>query len=278
MQNIPAIIIPAYNERNVIERTLTPIYPGIMNGDFSIVLAVNGTTDDTVNFVKQYFPHVICLDIEMGSKTNAINEAEKLAIGFPRVYMDADVVVTHSGINSLIKSLKNSDSPLLVAPKAQMDFSRSSYLVKAFYNAWFKTKFYAAQGFGGGVYGLNKAARNEFDQFPKIIADDGFIREVVSRSQQTVVNECISIVSAPRDIRSLIKIKSRSKLGNMELKEKGWVKNAPLTGKRFAQSPNLIELVVYGVVNVIATKLAKRSLASLELYTWQKDNSSREAK
>jgi len=275
-QNIPAIIIPAYNERNVIARTLTPIYPGVESEDFSIVLAVNGTTDDTVDFVKQTFPKVICLDIEIGSKTNAINEAEKLDVGFPRVYMDADVVVTLKGIKSLIDRLASTEQPLLTAPKAEMDFSHSSYLVKAFYQAWFKTRFYTEQGFGGGVYGLNKAARSNFERFPKIIADDGFIREVVCSSQHSIANECISIVSAPRDIRSLIKIKSRSKLGNIELKEKGLVKNAPLTGGRFSQSPNFIEFVVYGVVNVIATKIAKSSLSSLENYSWQKDNSSRE--
>ncbi|WP_052140969.1 glycosyltransferase [Pseudoalteromonas piratica] len=275
-QNIPVIIIPAYNERSVIARTLTPIYPGIEGGDFSIVLAVNGTTDDTVDFVKQTFPKVNCLDIEIGSKTNAINEAEKLNVGFPRVYMDADVVLTLKGIKSLIDRLASTKQPLLAAPKAEMDFSHSSFLVKAFYQAWFKTKFYTEQGFGGGVYGLNEAARSNFERFPKIIADDGFIREVVCSSQHSIVNECISIVSAPRDIRSLIKIKSRSKLGNMELKKKGLIKNAPLTGKRFEQSPSLIEFIVYGVVNVIATKFAQRSLSSLESYTWQKDSSSRE--
>lgn len=280
MDNVlkPTIIIPAYNERDVIERTLLPIYPGIDSGEFSIVLAVNGTSDDTVAFVKQSFPNVICLDIKKGCKTNAINEAERCDVGFPRLYMDADVVVTLDGVRAMIKALEKSKAPLLVAPKAKMDVSHASFWVKVFYEAWFKTKFYTEQGFGGGIYGLNQAAREKFNLFPKVIADDGFIREVVNPNQQSVIESCISTVSAPSNLLNLIKIKSRSKLGNLELKKKGFVKNSPTQGKRFSTKPSFLEFITYGVVNLIASKLALRNLSKIKSYTWQKDISSRKAK
>ncbi|NMR23955.1 glycosyltransferase [Pseudoalteromonas sp. NEC-BIFX-2020_015] len=273
---IPAIIIPAYNERNVIGRTLNPLYDGVINGEYTITIAVNGTSDDSVDFIRREFPQVTCLDIQIGSKTNALNEAEKQAgLGYPRIYMDADVVISYEGILSLIKTLSNSTMSLLASPKAVMNFAHSSVFVKAFYNAWFKTKFYNQQGFGSGVYGLNKAARQCFDVFPNVIADDGFIREVVPQSQQVVDKQCISTVNAPVTLSDLIKIKTRSKLGNLELKRKNLVVNQELMGKRFSIKPSLFEFLVYGMVNFIAAKSAEIKAKDIHSYKWQKDESSR---
>lgn len=275
VSSLPAIIIPAYNERNVIARTLKPLYQGIQKGSYTITVAVNGSNDGSVDFIRNEFPAVRCLDIELGSKTNAINVAEKSNIGFPRIYMDADVVVSYDGILSLINTLESSETPLLASPRAIMEFSRASIFVKAFYRAWFKTKFYSAQGFGSGVYGLNKQARDCFDFFPEVIADDGFIREVVPASKQQVDINCTSTVTAPIKLGDLIKIKTRSKLGNIELKNKSLIKNKELPSKRFVSTPTLFEFMVYGCVNLIATKLANKKFKSLETYQWQKDESSR---
>ena len=275
MSVLPAIIIPAYNERSVIARTLKPLYQGVKEGKYTITVAVNGSNDGSVDFIRNEFPAVCCLDIELGSKTNAINVAEKSNVGFPRIYMDADVVVNYDGLLSIINTLESSVSPLLVSPKAVMEFSSSSIFVKAFYRAWFKTKFYSSQGFGSGVYGLNKQARACFKFFPDVIADDGFIREVVPISKQQVDTNCTSMVTAPKKFGDLIKIKTRSKLGNIELKNKSLVINKNLPSKRFVSMPTVFEFMVYGLVNLIATKLANKKYKSLETYQWQKDESSR---
>ena len=276
LRTLPVIIVPAYNEQKVIARTLQPLYKGISDGQYSIVVAVNGSSDDSVDFIKNKFPDVICLDIELGSKTNAINTAEKHALaGFPRIYMDADVVVSYDGVISLINTLESTSEPLLVAPKAVMEFEHSSFFVKTFYRAWFKTVFYSSQGFGAGVYALNKSARGFFETFPNVIADDGFIREVIPVSQQKVDTNCISIVTAPKTLGSLIKIKTRSKLGNIELKNKLLIKNKKIAKKRFVTKPTIFEFIIYCLVNLIASKLASYKYDSLDTYKWDKDESSR---
>lgn len=164
-KQIPSIIIPAYNERAVIGRLLATLYPGVLNEEFRIVVVVNGSSDDSARYVAECFPEVICLDIALGSKTNAINEAEKLSLGFPRLYLDADVRITQDGVLSLLQRLTRSDKPLLASPRAEMDTAQSSLPVKLFYRAWFKTSFYLNAGFGGGAYGVNETARALFVSF-----------------------------------------------------------------------------------------------------------------
>jgi hypothetical protein len=67
------------------------------------------------------------------------------------------------------------------------------------------------------VYALSEAGRKRFDRFPRITADDGFVRLCFAPQERLSVDGAYSIVSPPRDLSGLIKIKTRSHFGNSEL-------------------------------------------------------------
>lgn len=271
----PAVIIPAYNESGVILRLLKALYDGFKSGHYNVVVACNGCKDNTVDIVETNFPEYTCLDIKIGSKTNALNEAESLGLGHPRVYIDADVVISSDSVTKLIDQLSQAKEPLLVAPRADINCSSSDQYVRLFYSAWQKTTFYVEEGYGSGVYALNQAARELFNTFPNITSDDGFVRLLSPNLKIGVCEEATSTVEAPRSISDLVKIKVRIKAGKSELSDSSNIKEGSAPKKRFVQKPSVLELFFYVFINLyigFKVKLERRKGGSL---IWHRDESSR---
>lgn len=99
---------------------------------------------------------------------------------------------------------------------------------------------------------------------------------MIPAAAHAVDTDCTSLVSAPATVRDLIRIKTRSKLGNLELAMKGFTKPAAAEKSPFKIMPSLAELVVYGTVNLFALKAAQRQLKTIDSYVWEKDESSRQ--
>jgi glycosyltransferase involved in cell wall biosynthesis len=272
---LPTVIIPAYNEKKVIAKLLTALHCGVVNKSFQVIVACNSTNDGSVEFISEHFPLVTCLDIKQASKTNALNEAEKLNLGFPRIFIDADITISAEAVKILIHYTSQFQDAALVAPRGKINTDSSDFLVRIFYSGWMKTPFYLEHGFGSGIYVLNKKARANFEFFPDIIADDGFIREVVMHEQLHICEVAESTVEAPRNIKDLLNIKIRSKLGNQQLANLGLIRNTNKVTKRFLHKLTLLETLVYFTVNYIANRGAAKKLKTIEQYTWQRDESSR---
>lgn len=274
-RKLPAVIIPAYNEKEVISFLLEEAIKGVENKEYNVIVACNGCSDSTAKLVEAHFPLVKCLDISKPSKTNAINQAESLGLGFPRVYVDADVRLSHESILELIKAASDQLRPSLVVPRASIFDEASSFLVKTYYDTWKKTRFFIQEGFGSGVYVLNKEARSLFGEFPDIIADDGYIREVIEPSDVVVIEKAISEVNVPKSLLDLVKIKGRSKLGNMQLKKLNLTRDKKEQQKSFLISPNMHQKFIYNLVNILALINARLNIGKIDTYSWQRDNSSR---
>nr|WP_010133793.1 glycosyltransferase [Microbulbifer agarilyticus] len=276
----PAIIIPAYNEAHSIATLLEAVNPGVLLGHYSVLVACNGCTDATAEIVRREFPQVHCLDIQRAGKTHAINEAEKLDLGYPRIYVDADVSIDDISLLHLLDQCRENSSdtdPVVVAPEGIMDMARSSYLVRCYYAAWQKTRFCSDFGYGAGVYGLNRAARERFTQFPDIISDDGYVRAVFGYENIVVSRKSQSRVVAPKGILDLLKIKTRSKLGKLQLLQLAEC-HTPKTRSHavFTQRPSMLELLVYYGINALSYLNAWRYRYGNARYRWQRDESSRE--
>jgi glycosyltransferase involved in cell wall biosynthesis len=272
---LPAVIIPAYNEERVIGKLLESLQSGVENNCFRVVVACNGTRDNSIDYIRNKYPMVTCLDINKASKANAINEAEKINMGFPRIFIDADIVISTSSVEKIIDYINQIDGPAVVAPRGKINTSLSDTLVRSYYSAWTKTIFYLEYGFGSGVYALNKKARSTFECFPEIIADDGFVREVVNHNQFYVCEHAESLVEAPRKVIDLLNIKIRSKLGNAQLINLGLIKNKITEKKRFLSKVGFLNVFVYIVVSYFAKRGAEKKIKDLSEYSWQRDESTR---
>ena len=290
--DLPTVIIPAYNEEAKILPLLAGLADGIEQRRFQVIVACNGCRDRTVELVRRHHPAVTCLDIATPSKTNAINQAEALKPGFPRLYVDADIEIDSAAVMRLINLLRSRSTPALVAPRAVPITDHSSTAVKWFYAAWQKTIFFRTQGFGSGVYGLNLAARQKFTEFPPIISDDGFVRTLGHDVAILVSENAQSRVQAPRGLGDLLAIKIRSKLGKRQLEQ--WVDGTTAKptavatpddpqGKTpaghqaiFLTPPSLPELLTYIGINLTAKLCASWHAARMQRYRWQRDESSRQ--
>ncbi|GAA5525539.1 hypothetical protein Maes01_02109 [Microbulbifer aestuariivivens] len=321
--SIPAVIIPAHNEEQSITALLRALSPGMQASLYTVTVACNGCTDRTAAIVRYHFPEVRCIELSQASKVAALNAAERQGAmdaaagdrdggaresenekesggwqaGYPRIYIDADVVINTSAVVSLIAACRQASQPVVVAPRAVPITDGCAWIVRAYYRAWQKTVFFQQQGFGSGVYGLNRAARDKFDRFPNLISDDGFVRQRLAYQNILVVESAKSLVQSPRDLAGLIRIKTRSKLGCLEMNPRFPLPAAPASpaasasaisplsasatsegataSRRFVEPPTLTEWLVYGAINLLALVNAHRLLRRHGSARWLRDDSSR---
>lgn len=210
-----AIIIPAYNEGAIISRALQSLLRQV-NDEDEIIVVANGCADDTAAKARAFEPRVTVIETHIPSKINALNLGDAAAKTYPRIYFDADVEFTEGSV-AAIKNTLSKGVLLAVSPEPLMDFSRSSWFVKAYYHIWHAMPFCRSGLIGGCVYALSETGRKRFDQFPDVIADDGFARALFKEHERGVAPGAISRLVAPANATFLMKIKVRSRMGQIQL-------------------------------------------------------------
>ena len=196
-----SIIIPAYNEENVIEACLQPFVDMAGHGEVEVIVVCNGRTDQTSSIVRSLSKDFICIETDKASKTNALNMGDELAHSFPRFYLDADVVLQKETVLAVSSILEN--GYLAAAPEVKINLHGSTVFVKAFYDTLFSLPYVRAGMIGAGVYALSRNGRERFTRFPEIIADDGFVRCLFTESERGLARGYYSIVNAPKNLSAL---------------------------------------------------------------------------
>jgi len=202
-----------------------------------------------------------------------------LKIGFPRIYLDADVFLESNDAEKLINLSSSYNDAQLLLPQSTMDMEHSSKLVKTYYQAWYTTPFVKQLGFGSGAYVLNHQARKRFGLWPDLISDDGFLRTLFNLNEVTIAKGIFTTVKAPQNIISLIKIKIRSKFGNLQLKkylyENGHQANSEKSKLEFNRNlMTFTQSLAYSFINLIALCGAHIAQATGS-FKWYRDNSNR---
>lgn len=275
-----SIVIPAHNESAVIARTLKAILEGACPGELNIVVVCNACADDTASIARSFGDPVRVIETSIPGKANALNLGDQAACAFPRLYVDADVVLTLDSIRQLAEALKD-ESILVVAPTGQYDLTACSWPVRAFYEVRSLLPS-AREGIGGsGVYALSETGRSRFQHFPALTADDGYVRVQFQPHERKTLPVVHSIVFAPRTFSDLMAQKTRAIYGSYELRKlfpelwqnRGESNNNTLL--RLFNRPQLWpSLCVYCFVMGRARIKARQRLESKQ-YVWERDNSSR---
>ena len=91
--------------------------------------------------------------------------------------------------------------------------------VKAFYRAWQRRPYFHRGHLGSGLYAVSAEGRARFDRFPNLIADDEFFRLHFHETERSNASNAFFEIRAPRRIWGVIKVKTRSRLGRLELKK-----------------------------------------------------------
>ena len=160
-----------------------------------------------------------CWKTPIPSKTVALNLGDAALAGFPRFYMDADISINAEAIARIAEGLKK-PGILAASPRVEHDLSKCSWAVRAFYAIDSRMPSSHIAIGSSGVYALSEEGRRRFREFPAIVADDTFVRWHFRPEECVVVDEAVSVVTPPRRVAALIKIKTRSHYGNYELAAK----------------------------------------------------------
>jgi glycosyltransferase involved in cell wall biosynthesis len=277
-----SIVVPAHNESSVIARTLGAWVGNSGSDGIDVVVVCNGCTDDTADIARRFGPTVRVIESEVASKTHALNLGDQTSLVFPRIYADADIVITVDAIRALTRRLERGDV-LAVAPTPDINLTGCSWLVRKYYDIRSRLPS-SREGIGGsGVYALSEAGHGRFSQFPDVIADDTYVRLQFKPEERETLASVTSTVFPARTIRQLIAVRTRAYTGTFELagrfpelrRNKGETNNRTLIG--LFREPRLLPgLLIYCYVNIIARcRAAVRSRTGASV--WQRDNTSRVA-
>jgi glycosyltransferase involved in cell wall biosynthesis len=277
-----SVVVPAHNEATVITRMLTPLVPAVDSGEFEVVVAVNGCTDDTAALARSVHPRIRVVETATASKIAALNLGDDTAVAFPRAYVDADVTVDVDTLRALADELRRDGGPLVAAPPLRVDASRSSWPVRAHYRIWELTDYRTVGHVGSGIYALSAAGRDRFGDFPDVIADDRYVQQLFRPDERGSSPHGHFTVQAPRTFRALIHRSVRSSAGNAQLRQTG-VTPADTSGsgisalvKRVARQPlRWPDFAVYCVGYVVPRVLGRRKLARGRTDVWERDETSR---
>jgi glycosyltransferase involved in cell wall biosynthesis len=214
-----SVIIPAKNEAATINRLLSSLADAASRGELEVIVVCNGCVDHTADVARSY-RNVLVIETNISSKTNALNLGDQVATGFPRFYIDADVVVSVDGIGALGDRLARGDV-LAAAPRAKNDTTECSWMVRSFFQIAAMLPS-ANEGIGGsGVFALSSSGRQRFASFPEVVADDAYVRLQFSADECETLNGVTALVFPPRRLFDLIKVRTRIRYGHLEL-EKGF--------------------------------------------------------
>lgn len=275
---MPSVIVPAHNEATVIRACLDSLLK--QTGVDRIIVACNGCTDTTVTIVQQEYPQVVCLDIATPSKVNALNEAEKHVLSWPVFYIDADTKLSDGAIEKITKVMAQGKL-LLAAPEPVIDTSRSSWLVKQYYKVWLSLPYIREGVVATCSFVISAQGRNRFINFPNVINDDGFVRCQFSAEERGNVSGTQVFITAPKNIKSLIKIKTRARLGNMQLATANLCTQTQ--AKPYSQimrsklfSKDFFSVSIYLAIATLIRLRAQQQLKHLSNYRWETDHTSRQ--
>jgi hypothetical protein len=224
------------------------------------------------------------METDVASKSNALNLGDAAATRFPRLYLDADVVMDIASVRRLAQALER-PSVLAAAPRVENAFAPDcDWSVRAFYTFWRSLPFVGEGMIGTGAYAMNELGRARFGEFPDVIADDGFCRLQFAPGERVQVDDAVSVVLAPARISDLVKIKSRSRLGIYQLqarfpelyaaerRTKGYGR---ILGHVLRRPDLYAAAIPFLAVSVISRLRAQRQKRLIDSYVWERDNSSR---
>jgi len=274
-----AVIIPAHNEAAVIAQTLTPLQSLAERGLVQVIVSCNGCTDDTTQIARS-FSGIQVIETTTPSKVAALNAAEEIAKGYPRLYLDADIIITASALRMVFEYLSQ-PGVLSARPAFTYDTSGASNTVRAFYRARRRLPGTNNALWGAGAYGLSRTGRARFIQFPAVVADDLFVDQLFGDDEKTVLPTIPVQVKTPRTLGSLLAILRRNYRGQQELLRQDQATST--TRSTFGQLTRSISgpvsawdaLVYAGMVTLARGR--KNSIATSVGTVWERDDSSRQA-
>jgi glycosyltransferase involved in cell wall biosynthesis len=209
-----SVVVPAHNEAGVIQRCLDGLFDGIQSDEIDVTVVCNGCSDATADVTRAHPSRVRVIELTEASKAAALRAGDAAALAFPRLYLDADVVLAGSSAKGVLAHL--AAGAVAARPPLRYDTSRSSALVRRYFRARSSMPAVLGSLWGAGVYGLSSAGRARFGAFPDLGADDLWLDRQFAPSEIEIVDCAPVTVIAPRRSSDLLRTLRRTYHGKDE--------------------------------------------------------------
>ncbi|MCX4885523.1 glycosyltransferase family 2 protein [Streptomyces sp. NBC_00847] len=294
-----SIVIPAHNEAPVLGRLLDSLLAdSAPEDDTDILVVCNGCTDDTARVAAARGPRVRVVEIPVPSKHAALRAGDDHARGFPRLYVDADVVITGAGARALAEPLQDEASGILAtAPERQIPLAACAWRVRAYYRVWRRLPAVREGLFGRGVIAVSKAGHARIAALPPLMADDLAASLAFAPKERLVVDAARVVIQPPRTWRDLIKRRIRAAVSTAQVEQHQTpveqhqepadrhqepeevstrTSKADLAALVRGEPKLLASVVVFLAAAVAARRGARKAIRAQDFGTWLRDESSRQ--
>ncbi|BBH68022.1 hypothetical protein ACTI_47070 [Actinoplanes sp. OR16] len=210
-----SVVIAAHNEAAVLGRCLDALLTDPEAPPLEITVVANGCSD-TTTAVAASRKGVRVLDLPQPGKAGALNAGDEVTARFPRLYLDADIVLPHGSIRALAEALD--DTVQAVVPSRRLDVTGRPPLVKGYFAINSRLPAYRDALFGRGAIMVSAAGRARFEEFPGMVADDLFLDSLFTPEEKREVPAAVSTVSTPRRTGDLVRRLTRVRAGNAAMR------------------------------------------------------------
>ena len=260
-----SVVIAAHNEEAVLRACLEALDPD-SDGAPEIIVVANGCTDDTATVARSY-PGVVVLELEQGSKSLALNAGDSVAASFPRIYLDADIVVPPGCVDGLAEALAKPGIRSAV-PDRRMATAGRPWPVRAYFSINERLPVFRDGLFGRGMIALSEEGRSRFEVFPLMVADDLFLDSLFESSEKAHLSAFVVCVESPARTRDLARRLVRVRRGNAAMRQasaRGTVEAKVRKANRWAWLRNVVvpnprlapAAIVYVVLTAYAAMVAR---------------------
>lgn len=223
-----SVIVPAANEARLLPGCLAALAASDpIPGGAEVVVVANGSTDGTAQAAEAMRGPLVAagwdltvLDLPQAGKTAALQAGDEAARGAMRAYLDADVTVSPRLMGGIVRVLDRAEAayasgrPVIVG---------RGLAARLYARAWAQVPFFArmAQGAvpGCGLFAVNAAGRARWGVWPRLIADDAFVRLLFAPQERHLVPEPYDWPIA-EGLGALIRVRRRQDRGVAELAER----------------------------------------------------------
>jgi glycosyltransferase involved in cell wall biosynthesis len=212
---IGSVLIPAHNEGAVIGRCLHHLFQGIDGADLEVVVVCNGCHDDTAAVARATGLPIEVIELDEASKPAALRAGDRLLRTFPRLYLDADVLLRGPIARQVLEHLAR-DGSVAARPPLRYDAAHSSAIVRRYYRARSRVPAVMGSIWGAGVYGLSAAGRARFGDHPDVVAEDLFVDQCFDADEIDIIGDEPVVVVAPGCYRDLLNVMRRAYRGAAE--------------------------------------------------------------
>lgn len=213
---ILSIVIPAHDEATQIGQLLDHLAPDPGDEQLDILVVCNGCHDDTAEIARAHPARPRVVEIAPASKHEALVAGDQAAHSFPRLYIDADVLLDKTDALALAAAL-SSPAPMVVAPIRRLDASCSSRAVRRYCRLWEALPAASGGVYGRGVIGVNEPAWSRLRERESVLADDAYVDGLFAPEEKLLVHEAVSTIRLPRTLRDLVRRRIRVAQANAML-------------------------------------------------------------